>query len=130
MSIWFTDEVEALCRYKKNLIRQVRNVESVLDIQYHQLMLKRLNNLITWKKRRSKLDYHQRIFQNCDNPFETWKCINKVLHRKPLKQTIDSLKINDIVQTDRETVSNTFNRYFTTVACEMATSFDEKSNIN
>lgn len=127
---WFNAELKCLCQYKHALIRKIRKITDPVLKEYFKLKLRQISNHITVKKRQLKKEYFYNLFSNCDSSFKTWQHINEVLCRKPKKQQIDILHVNDKIFKDDYEKSSQLNKYFVTIASEMSTQFPTTQNIN
>ena len=86
-------------------------------------------NNLTKLIKTAKNIYHKNKFNNVQGDIKrTWKCINTLLGKAHKQQSI-ALKIDSIVTTDAQTICNTFNDYFSTIATKVTTELPQ-SDVN
>ena len=84
-----------------------------------------LNHLI----RKSKRIFYKDFFDNCKNDFKkVWKGINDLLSKSSKKKSDEiSLKIGNKVISNKNTVANHFNSFFTSIAEELVSKLGKTS---
>jgi hypothetical protein len=61
--------------------------------------------------------HHDDTISKSKNKLKTiWKIIKNETCNKDHKQTVQSLKVNNIITNNQETIANTFHKYFLSVA--------------
>ena len=110
---WITKGIRAAIKTKNELFYNGDNSK-------YKIYRNMLTNLI----RISKKNYYSSYFsENFNNMRKTWEGINNFLNRKRNKRkSINTLKHfnNNIVTTNKSTISNIFNEHFTTVGSKLA----------
>ena len=110
---WITKGMRAAIKTKNQLFYNGDNSK-------YKIYRNMLANLI----RISKKNYYSSYFsENFNNMRKTWEGINNLLNRKRNKRkSINTLKHlnNNIVTTNKSTISNIFNEHFTTVGSKLA----------
>ena len=110
---WITKGIRAVIKTKNQLFYNGDNSK-------YKIYRNMLTNLI----RISKKNYYSSYFsENFNNMRKTWEGINNLLNRKRNKRkSINTLKHlnNNIVTTNKSTISNILNEHFTTVGSKLA----------
>jgi len=80
--------------------------------------------------RNAKKLYYEKIFNACDSTKATWAKINEVLHRKKSKKNYPThFTINNTTVTDKSTISNEFNHFFSNIGKQLSDSIPSSNNI-
>jgi len=81
--------------------------------------------------RKSKKDHYVNFFNdNVNNIKNTWKGVNSIISSSKSKSNSpNSIIINKQIITDKETISNSFNEYFSSIATKLREAMP-KSNID
>jgi hypothetical protein len=83
---------------------------------------KNYRNLYNKTIRASKKQYYnEALTKNSNNLRKTWSLLNEVLKKNQTKQPITSIFHNNTLITDPKLIAETFNKFFTTIADEIAT---------
>ena len=62
------------------------------------------------------MSYEEQIWNSNNKIRTTWKIINRELHKKSSKDTIETLCIEGNMINNQHTIVEAFNKYFTTIA--------------
>jgi hypothetical protein len=72
------------------------------------------------KRKAKKLHYSNELLANSNNLRKTWSLLNEVLMKSKSKQPINSIFYDNVFISNPATIANTFNKFFTTIADEIA----------
>ena len=83
------------------------------------------------EKRLAKQSYYHNSFNEFKvNSRKTWQTINELTSRKSEKESITSLKVNNVSITNPTTLSNEFNNHFATIGSNLASNISTSDTDN
>ena len=98
--------------------RAVKTKRTVDWNQYKNLKMFAKNEM-----KRSKAEYYKELIdKNKGTPDKLWKSINEVTGRN-IKSTPTCIASNDVIYSDAQTISETLNSYFCSIASKLAENF-------
>ena len=71
-----------------------------------------------------KLFFSRQLQSNANNLKKTWEILNEAINKRKPSSLIDSLKIYGKIETDPQKMADQFNKFFTSIATEIATSIN------
>jgi hypothetical protein len=114
---WLTKGILTSRRNKLNLEKQHARNPTVENWN----LFKNYRNLYNKVIRTSKKQYYnEALINNSKNLKKTWAILNEVLKKSQNKQPITSIFHNNTLISDPKIMAETFNRFFTTIADEIA----------
>ena len=111
-----TNEIKELIKEKNSLQRKYAKYPITYKEQY-----KFIRNKVTKEINKSKNNYSKgKLEESKGDSKKTWGVINNILCRNKNQHSINEIYHNDETITDKETISETFNKHFSNVASELA----------
>ena len=90
--------------------------------------MRRYSNILTKIKSLSKKIYcYSEFADNKKNLYKTWEIIRSVLPHKSIREPPLTLKVNDHVTDDPNTIANQLNNYFRTIGSNLADTIDSET---
>ena len=128
---WITAGIIRSIKFRDNLYKRMK--QALRDTpDYYQLK----QNLATYNKilkrtiRNAKTKYYYSKFHKCGSDTrKTWKTINSVLNRSQSNKFPEYININNQNVTNKTTIANSFNNYFSKIGSEMASSIPVQNDI-
>ena len=110
---WYTKELKACGRLKNKLYKNKLQSPSELNITKYKTELKKYNTM----RKNLKSDYHKRKLTEYKHDMsKLWKFINESIGKNKLKSKYpQNFLINNKRNSNRETVANSFNHFFTNI---------------
>lgn len=114
---WITPGIITSIHKRNHLFKlyikcKVASEKSILHIQY-----KKYRNSIVSLCKISKSNYFKTYFQNnLGNIKKIWQGVNNIINFRSLHNPPISLSINGLITSNSDTISNTFNKYFCSIA--------------
>lgn len=123
---WYNFDIWKLGKFSNNLFQRWKN-----DRQNESLktLLAHANKKLADAKRRAKTSYYQRLFSS-SNSKQLWNRINSLIGNKAAEEKHLELDVGGVQVTEPEDVGNVFNRFFSTVGDEIASSLDSDGDID
>ena len=110
---------EGLWNSRKELLRKKREINKTKDIQEKEILeeeLKRRYKVYYLVRRKAKRKYYYEKFNNAKHdPKEMWKMLNDLIKDRTKTKGVKELKIGDEIVTDKQKISNEFNKFFSEV---------------
>ena len=118
LKLWLTNGIMTSTRQKDKLYK---NLSRTKDCQIKQKLhkeFKKYRNNTSILTRISRANYCQRFFQeHKQNMLKTWEGIKTIINiRNVSKKNINCLNINNTEDTHQAILSDSFNKFFTTIA--------------
>lgn len=117
---WLTPSIMKSIKTKQKLYKKWREFPTDSNLRRYNKYKKILNVIL----RKAKILYYENIFSNDKCNKKTWDEINTLLNNKNTYETIESLKVNDVVYTNKKDIANVFNNHFSTIGEKMSTEFN------
>jgi hypothetical protein len=110
---WLTQGIKISCINKRKLFLILRNTNDPNVSEYYE----RYCRILTKVTKLSKKRYYNSILTHSNNKNKTsWKIIKNISNIKPTAQSITSIKINGNLSYNGQTIAESFNKYFVSVA--------------
>ena len=114
---WLTSGLKRSIAMKNSLyIKQLRNPSD----ENTKLYKRYKNKLTKVMKRAERLHFSELIEKHKGNSKKIWSVIKNVINKKTMKSVPSQLLINGKIETNRETMANKFNNYFTNIGKDLA----------
>ena len=120
---WITYKVKQLMR-ERDRLKNRATMDSTLWPSYKVLRNKVTNELCKCVQQY----YHKIVKENCNDPKEMWKTVNKVLNKDSASSAIPIVNFQDRVLDRPNEIAKAFNEHFVTVGPKLASSIDHKAN--
>jgi hypothetical protein len=108
-NLWITPGILASCRRKRVLYSDVRKSNDPLLLKHYKDYCNILTKVIDQAKRMS---YNKQILNSTNRIRTTWKIINREIHRKVKKDSIQTVCIDGRNTNNFYNIVEAFNSYF------------------
>ena len=121
---WITFGILKSIKFRDNLFKCLKQtLPNTLNYQNIKNNLTTYNRILKKLIRAAKANYYHSKFEQCkSDPKKTWQNINEVINRSHSKNIPDHLIINHNKVTDKKTIADHFNNYFTEIGRNMEAS--------
>ena len=115
---WISDEIKNKIKEKDKIFQKYLKCKNKERKTNLQKQFKTQKNYITGLLRNEKKKYYQNFFTKYKTNLKmVWKGIKSIINIKSKNyDSINSIEINNQIQTDPKDIADSFNKYFTTVA--------------
>ena len=128
---WISNGILASMKKRDSFLNKSIKSKSDEQKKHFYSEYKLYRNMIVKLCRKSKKDHYVNFFNdNVNNIKNTWKGVNSIISSSKSKSNSpNSIIINKQIITDKETISNSFNEYFSSIATKLREAMP-KSNID
>ena len=114
ISLWLTVELKKEMDYRDVLQRKFRKSETTENYVKYKHQRKKVDNLI----KRTKQNYKKNLLdENTKNTTSFWRTLKSIFPTTPkLKLTSTTFKVNEEEISNKETISNGFGQFFSSIA--------------
>ena len=90
---------------------------------------KRSRNAVNNKVRSAKANYYRNLIQENDDSKSSWRAVKRVLpNDKKLKKSMSSIKVDGNLKTDKNTIAEGFNHFFTSIVKTISDKLSQRSS--
>ena len=127
---WINCEIRHKINVRDNLLRKFRickdPVLKISKFEDYKKMRNDVSKLVVSSKKAFYHGYFKRFSLNTD---KVWKGIKSIISLKPNKhRSIDTIKVDDCLTTDKADIANAFNTFFTGIGPEIAKTISTPKN--
>ena len=126
---WITFGILRSVNKKNNLyktLKQTKMNSAIYEAKKHRF--NQYKNMLRKTITEAKKRYFSNQFGRYEgNGKKTWKTIDNALHRKSLKAIPDAISVNTKLSTNKQEISNEFNKYFATICANNHTPTTNRS---
>ena len=124
---WLTREIKDLMNKRDFHLRRARKTNAEVDWSAYR----QARNYVSNKIKSQKWYFHRKEFDNnLGNPTAFWKTMKRVFPNKKGNSTVpDCMKMSEGLVTDKRTIGENFNRFFTTAASRLMENVQSMDNI-
>ena len=128
---WITLGIIKSIKFRDNLYRNMKLCpHNTLEYIHMKQNLKTYNKILKRLIKEANINYYKVKFDKYhSDPKNTWSIINEVINKPQSKQTIDYLNINDDKISDKNSIVNHFNNYFSEIGFKLASVIPVPENI-
>ena len=132
-NMWITNGILRSIRYRDNLYKQLKTMHPESTAHHNlKVNLQTYNRILKQNIREAKLKYYESCFSKYKTDMKnTWSTINTIIQNK--KKTVslpEYFKEDNKIITDKLTIANKFNLFFTNIGPKLARKIDTPGNIN
>ena len=115
---WLTKGILKLINKKNDFYREFIRAENLHSKEFYHLEFKRYKSMINRLTRINKSKYYKTFFsEHKTNSKQTWEAVRSLINVKTKSnKQITSLNINNQIENNPKTISDTFNKFFSTIA--------------
>ena len=115
---WLTKGILKLINKKNDFYREFIRAENLHSKEFYHLEFKRYKSMINRLTRINKSKYYKTFFsEHKTNSKQTWEAVRSLINVKTKSnKQITSLNINNQIETNPKTISDAFNKFFSTIA--------------
>ena len=124
-SPWLSPDLKALFRTRDRIKNAVVRAKSEILMNAYRQVRNQANNMTS----RLKKEYFTKKLNECEGDLrQTWLTINKLVNKRSKSTEIQSLKVGDTVIKDSESIANSMNEYFCSVADQAEQKIPDREN--
>ena len=123
---YITSGIKVSIRRRNKLFKKYKNQPNDVN----QAAWRRLRNKITELIKRSEQLYYKKLLSGHTNSSKSlWNTFGKILNSKKIKHNkVGALNSNGIMQTEPQTISETFNKFFSEIGGKLAQNLPNENN--
>ena len=124
-SPWLSSDLKALFRTRDRMKIAAVKAKSELLMNAYRHVRNQANNMNS----RLKRNYFTNKLNECEGDLkQTWSTINKLINKRSKSTQIQSLKVDDTVIKDSESIANLMNDYFCSIGDKLSKKIPDKEN--